>query len=326
MGFQRSGVALDYDLPDVPGQGQQQEFTENLDIPGCQEAQKSTIVLQLSKCTFGLNSLIDTQQLAFLRGDSSKQGGAVLGQFPADDQFLLLVRVFVFTACCPARTIAAILASVSGNFKCSFVLAAFRCRANSGHDSTVLTQVYRRKVESAKKKSKHLGKYDTPTELGKKWQMEVKYVPQACYAGRDGEAFYQYTMIDEGSRERFIFPTRSAAASVPWTLSSAPSPTSAMRPKKSRPTMAVSLLILKTLSMYIRWMYSDCQNSLSYSHSHSPSARLSLYRPALPVGRRVFRSKMQFCAGKHSSAFLEKVPSALFRHTVYIRWMYFARP
>ena len=65
---------------------------------------------------------------------------------------------------------------------------------------------YRKKVESTKKKSKHLGKYDPPTELGKKWQMDVKYVPQACYAGRDDEVFFQYTMIDEASRERFIFP------------------------------------------------------------------------------------------------------------------------
>ena len=61
---------------------------------------------------------------------------------------------------------------------------------------------YRRKVESTKKKSKHLGHYDTPTELGKKWQMDVKYVPGAC---TDGEKFYQYTMIAETSRERFIY-------------------------------------------------------------------------------------------------------------------------
>lgn len=67
---------------------------------------------------------------------------------------------------------------------------------------------FRQKVESTKKKSKHLGKYDTPTELGKKWQMDVKYVPQACYVGDDGEKFYQYTMIDEASRERFIYPYR----------------------------------------------------------------------------------------------------------------------
>ena len=64
---------------------------------------------------------------------------------------------------------------------------------------------YRKKAESTKKKSKHLGHYDTPTELGIKWQMDVKYVPIVCYVGTDGEKFYQYTMIDEASRERFIY-------------------------------------------------------------------------------------------------------------------------
>lgn len=64
---------------------------------------------------------------------------------------------------------------------------------------------YRKKVESTKKKSKHDGHYDTPTELGIKWQMDVKYVPTACYVGTDGDKFYQYTMIEEASRERFIY-------------------------------------------------------------------------------------------------------------------------
>ena len=64
---------------------------------------------------------------------------------------------------------------------------------------------YRTKAESTKKKSKHNGHYDTPKELGIKWQIDVKYVPSACYAGKDGEKFYQYTMIDEASRERFIY-------------------------------------------------------------------------------------------------------------------------
>lgn len=64
---------------------------------------------------------------------------------------------------------------------------------------------YRQKVESTKKKSKHNGKYDTPSILGEKWQMDVKFVPDACYSGTDGEKFYQYTMIDEASRERFIY-------------------------------------------------------------------------------------------------------------------------
>ena len=32
---------------------------------------------------------------------------------------------------------------------------------------------FRKKVESTKKKSRHLGKYDTPTEIGEKWQLDV---------------------------------------------------------------------------------------------------------------------------------------------------------
>ena len=65
---------------------------------------------------------------------------------------------------------------------------------------------YRQKVESTKKKSKHLGHYDTPDQLGIKWQMDVKYVPKVCYTGTDKSKFYQYTMIDEATRERFIYP------------------------------------------------------------------------------------------------------------------------
>lgn len=64
---------------------------------------------------------------------------------------------------------------------------------------------FRKRVESTKKKSKHLGKYDTPAKLGIKWQMDVKYVPKVCYVGSDDERFYQYTMIEEASRKRFIY-------------------------------------------------------------------------------------------------------------------------
>ena len=71
---------------------------------------------------------------------------------------------------------------------------------------------YRQKVESAKKKSKHPGHCDTPTELGKKWQMNVKYVPAACYVGTDGEKFHQYTMIEEAGRERFIYAYKEAGS------------------------------------------------------------------------------------------------------------------
>lgn len=65
---------------------------------------------------------------------------------------------------------------------------------------------YRKKVESTKKKKKHNGTYNTPTEMGVKWQLDVKYVPTACYSGNDDERFYQYTVIEEATRERFIYP------------------------------------------------------------------------------------------------------------------------
>ena len=48
--------------------------------------------------------------------------------------------------------------------------------------------------------------YDTPKQIGIKWQLDVKYVPKNCYSGSVPQKFYQYTIIDEASRERFIYP------------------------------------------------------------------------------------------------------------------------
>lgn len=67
------------------------------------------------------------------------------------------------------------------------------------------------KAPSTKKKRK-LHPYDTPTSLGVKWQLDVKYVPRACYVGNMPDKFYQYTMIDEASRERFIYPYREQSS------------------------------------------------------------------------------------------------------------------
>ena len=67
---------------------------------------------------------------------------------------------------------------------------------------------FRKKQPVKKGKQKHLKPYDTPTTLGVKWQMDVKYVPSYCYVGNDGEKFYQYTMLEEASRKRFIYPYR----------------------------------------------------------------------------------------------------------------------
>ena len=64
---------------------------------------------------------------------------------------------------------------------------------------------YRKNVEPTNKR-KTPKPYDTPKDIGIKWQMDVKFVPAHCYSGTDGQKFYQYTVIDEASRERFIYP------------------------------------------------------------------------------------------------------------------------
>ena len=54
--------------------------------------------------------------------------------------------------------------------------------------------------------------YNTPKILGEKWQLDVKYVPRQCYTGKHPDKFYQYTMIDEASRERFIYPFKEQSS------------------------------------------------------------------------------------------------------------------
>lgn len=54
--------------------------------------------------------------------------------------------------------------------------------------------------------------YDTPKEIGIKWQLDVKYVPKNCYVGSVPDKFYQYTVIDEASRERFIYPYKEQSS------------------------------------------------------------------------------------------------------------------
>ena len=55
-------------------------------------------------------------------------------------------------------------------------------------------------------------KYDTPTNIGIKWQMDVKVIPKQCYTGKLPDKFYQYTIIDEASRERFIYPYKEQSS------------------------------------------------------------------------------------------------------------------
>lgn len=70
---------------------------------------------------------------------------------------------------------------------------------------------YRKQRVSTKKAYKPQP-YDTPKELGIKWQMDVKYVPKACYTGQMPDRFYQYTMLDEASRERYIYAYREQSS------------------------------------------------------------------------------------------------------------------
>lgn len=64
-------------------------------------------------------------------------------------------------------------------------------------------------------KKKYIPKpYHTPQSVGEKWQLDVKYVPKECYTAMKGtdDKFYQYTVIDEASRERFIYPYRELSS------------------------------------------------------------------------------------------------------------------
>lgn len=54
---------------------------------------------------------------------------------------------------------------------------------------------------------RHNQKYHTPEMIGQKWQIDVKYVPKECKTKeipRD-KNYYQYTCIDEASRERYLY-------------------------------------------------------------------------------------------------------------------------
>ncbi len=57
---------------------------------------------------------------------------------------------------------------------------------------------------TSKRENKH---YDTPKMLGKKWQIDVKFVPNECKISSLPEdlRFYQYTCVDEATRERYLY-------------------------------------------------------------------------------------------------------------------------
>lgn len=62
------------------------------------------------------------------------------------------------------------------------------------------------KIKNTSKK-KHNKKYETPKNVGEKGQMDVKYVPNECKVKvmPEDKKYYQYTYIDEATRERFLY-------------------------------------------------------------------------------------------------------------------------
>lgn len=69
---------------------------------------------------------------------------------------------------------------------------------------------------SGKKRQTYVPKpYDTPVRIGEKMQLDVKYVPSECKAKciPGYERFYQFTIIDEASRQRYIRAYRENIAS-----------------------------------------------------------------------------------------------------------------
>ena len=66
---------------------------------------------------------------------------------------------------------------------------------------------YFKKPEITGTSQKHNKKYHTPEKIGEKWQIDVKYVPKECKLRvlAQDKKYYQYTCIDEASRERYLY-------------------------------------------------------------------------------------------------------------------------
>lgn len=55
--------------------------------------------------------------------------------------------------------------------------------------------------------------YHTPACVGEKWQMDVKYIPNDCNANSEDDfKYFQYTVIDEASRKRYIYPYKEQSS------------------------------------------------------------------------------------------------------------------
>jgi len=76
-----------------------------------------------------------------------------------------------------------------------------------------MTQYIRRhKMREQAKYERYKSKpYKTPLMIGEKWQLDIKYVPRKCYIKygkiqvKAIQQLYQYTIIDEATRERYMW-------------------------------------------------------------------------------------------------------------------------
>lgn len=87
---------------------------------------------------------------------------------------------------------------------------------------TLFRFLKKEKISSCKKRKVYKPKpYNTPLTLGEKWQIDVKYVPLECYSGNGAnDRYYQYTVIDEASRKRYIraYKEQSQDSTVDFVL------------------------------------------------------------------------------------------------------------
>ena len=90
----------------------------------------------------------------------------------------------------------------------------YKLKLNKGYTRNP-TSLYRilRKIEYYQEpkikgiSKRHDKKYDTPKNIGIKWQIDVKYVPKECKTKNlpEDKRYYQYTCIDEATRERYLY-------------------------------------------------------------------------------------------------------------------------
>ena len=114
------------------------------------------------------------------------------------------------------------------------------------------------KDKSSKTKKYTPKPYQTPQYLGEKWQLDVKYVPRACYTSSVpyDDKYYQYTVIDEASRERFIYPYKEQSSYSTIDFVKRAIAYFGYKRNVFKLIMVLNLHILKILKEYILLIYS----------------------------------------------------------------------